>query len=274
MAIALAISTGGLAAQAPQRIVSLVPNVTEMLFAIGAGPQVVAVSSFDNEPPAVRALPRVGALLDPDTERIIALRPDLVMTYESQADLQTQLGRASIPWFAYRHGGLDQITETMRQLGERTGHRDEAAAATRAIDTKISAVRERVSGRRRPRTLLVFERDAGTLRSIYASAGRGFLHDMLNVAGGDDVFGDVDRESVQASLEAILARAPEVILELRAEEYPSPQARERDLAAWSTLASVPAVKNHRVVILVGKSLTVPGPRVADSIDRMSRAIHQ
>src|SRR5262245_24707828 len=85
--------------QAPKRIVSLVPNVTEILFAIGAGPQVVAVSNYDVEPPEVRSLPTVGALLDPDTEKIISLRPDLVITYGSKADLQAQLKRASIPFF-------------------------------------------------------------------------------------------------------------------------------------------------------------------------------
>src|SRR5262245_32966878 len=83
----------------PRRIISLVPNVTEILFAIGAGPQVVAVSNYDVEPPEVRTLPTVGALVDPDTEKIISLRPDLVITYGSKADLQAQLKRASIPFF-------------------------------------------------------------------------------------------------------------------------------------------------------------------------------
>ena len=93
----------------PKRIISLVPNVTEILFAIGAGPQVVAVSTYDVEPPEVRSLPTVGALVDPDTERIIALRPDLVITYGSQSDLQSQLKAVNIPFFDYRHAGLDHI---------------------------------------------------------------------------------------------------------------------------------------------------------------------
>src|SRR4029078_11197872 len=98
----------------PKRIISLVPNVTEILFAIGAGPQVGAVSTYDVEPPEVRSLPTVGALVDPDTERIIALRPDLVITYGSQTDLQTQLKRVNIPFFDYRHAGLDHVMATMR----------------------------------------------------------------------------------------------------------------------------------------------------------------
>ena len=112
-----------LMAQAPpRRIISLVPNVTEILFAIGAGPQVVAVSTYDVEPPEVRTLPTVGALLDPDTERIISLRPDLVITYGTQNELQAQLKSANIPYFDYRHAGLEHVMVTMRELGQRTGH--------------------------------------------------------------------------------------------------------------------------------------------------------
>ena len=109
-------------AQQPGRIVSLVPAVTEMLFAIGAGPQVIAISSYDQDPPEVQRLPRVGALLDPDVERILSLRPDLVVTYGSQTDLKQQLDRASIPIFDYRHAGLADITATIRRLGAATGH--------------------------------------------------------------------------------------------------------------------------------------------------------
>ena len=113
---------------APKRIVSLVPAITEMLFAIGAGPQVVAVSSFDEFPVEVKSLPKVGALLDPDTERILAMRPDLVIVYGSQSDLQTQLERAGLRTFSYRHGGLATTLGTIRDVGIATGHRQEAEA--------------------------------------------------------------------------------------------------------------------------------------------------
>ena len=257
----------------PKRIISLVPNVTEILFAIGAGPQVVAVSTYDVEPPEVRSLPTVGALVDPDTERIIALRPDLVITYGSQSDLQGQLTRASIPFFDYRHGGLDHIMVTMRTLGERTGHVDQAERAARALQAGIDAVKARVAGKSRPRTLLVFGREPGSLRNIYASAGRGFLHDMLVAAGGEDILNDIARESAQVSTEMILARKPDVILELNAAN----RLNDADLKAvvdpWLTLSSVPAVRNKRVIVLNGPGLTVPGPRVVDGIEKMARALH-
>ena len=257
----------------PKRIISLVPNVTEVLFAIGAGPQVVAVSNYDVEPPEVRSLPTVGALIDPDTEKILSLRPDLVITYGSQTDLQAQLKRASIPFFDYRHGGLDHIMVTMRALGARTGHVEQAEKVARDLEAAINAVRTRVAGKPRPRTLLVFGREPGSLRNIYASAGRGFLHDMLVVAGGEDVLTDVDRESAQVSTEMILARKPDVILELNA----ATRLNEADLKAvvdpWMTLSAVPAVRNKRVIILNGPGLTVPGPRVVDGIEKMANALH-
>jgi iron complex transport system substrate-binding protein len=262
-------------AQRPARIISLIPALTEMLYAIGAGPQVVAVSSYDEYPPEVNALPKVGALVDPDTERIFSLKPDLVVTYGSQTDLQAQLQRASIPFFNYRHGGLAHITATMRELGARTGHVSEAEAASRAIETRIAAVRARVAGARRPKTLLVFGREPRTLRNIYASGGRGFLNDMLDAAGGENVFSDIDRESVQTTTELVLARAPEVILELRSGEFRDREGigMKLEIESWSPLASVPAVKNGRVIILTGKALVVPGPRVAEGVERMAKALH-
>lgn len=258
--------------QAPKRIVSLVPAVTEMLFAIGAGPQVVAVSSYDQDPPEVRTLPRVGALLDPDVERILSIRPDLVITYGSQTDLQQQLGRASIGFFDYRHSGLADITSTMRRLGSVTGHAKEAEEQAGRLERQIAAVRAKVEGLPKPRTLMVFGRERGALRNIYVSGGRGFLHDMLVAAGGINIFADVARESVQATTELILARAPEVILEVRSADIMTAEEAAREAASWEPLASVPAVRSKRVVVLTGRGLTVPGPRVAEVVQRMAEAL--
>ena len=166
------------------RIVSLVPAVTEMLFAIGAGPRVVGVSSYDSFPAEVKKLPNVGALIDPNIERILSLKPDLVVVYASQDDLKRQLSRAGIGVFDYRHAGLADITSTIRAVGERTGDAAGANALAGSLERGIEGVRTRVKDRPRPRTLLVFGRERLAMRGIYASGGIGFLHDMLAVAGG------------------------------------------------------------------------------------------
>ena len=258
---------------AAQRIVSLVPALTEMLFAIGAGPQVVAVSSYDEFPPEVKSLPKVGALLDPDMERILALRPDLVVSYGSQTDMQAQLARAKIRVFTYRHAGLNGVFATLKDLGEAVGRTTDSERLAREIRSGLDAIRARVRGRPKPRTLLVFERDPESLRGVYVSGGVGFLHDMLGIAGGVNVFADVARESVQPSVETMLARAPEFILEVRATGLLAaadvPQAKR----VWGALASVPAVQRGHIQILTGDHLVVPGPRVVQGTDAFARALH-
>lgn len=246
------------------------PAVTEMLYAIGAGDQVVAVSSFDRYPPAVEKLPKVGALLDPNTERMLSLKPDMVVIYGSQSDLQAQLARTGTRTFIYRHGGLRDALAAIEAIGSATGHASRAATVVQRIRGELAAVAERVKDRPKPRTLLVFGREPGTLRSLYASGGVGFLDDLLGMAGARNVFEDVKRESVQPSQETLLARAPDVIVEL----HPSSGLDAANVGRiWAPLASIPAVRTGRVHALTGAHLVVAGPRLGAAAEALARAVH-
>jgi len=256
-----------------RRIVSLVPNVTEMLFAVGAGAQVVGVSSYDDFPPETKALPRVGALLDPDTERILSLRPDLVVVYGSQSELEGQFTRAGIRVYPYRHGGIDSIQQAIGDLARLTGHPVDGDRVIRDVRSQLDAVGRRVRGERRPRTMLVIGRDAGALRGVYASGGIGFLHELLDIAGGDDVFGDIKQEAVQPSNETMIVRAPEVIIELHPGEQPPADALQKERVAWNLLASVPAIRTGRVHLLYGGYLLSAGPRIGRAAQTLARVLH-
>jgi iron complex transport system substrate-binding protein len=262
------------AAAAPSRIISLVPAATEMLFAVGAGPDVIGVSSYDAYPPETATLPKLGALLDPDVERILAMKPDLVVVYATQTDLQRQLQRAGIATFDYKHAGLADVTITIRQLGARTGHRDEAEKVASGIERRLNAIRHAVASLPRPKTLLVFGRERLALRGILASGGIGFLHDMLTTAGGDNVFADVRQQSVQASTETIIARRPDAIVEVHSAETPMAHgAIENEIKTWSILGSVPAVRSRRVYYLIDDRLVIPGPRVAEGTKVLADVLH-
>lgn len=256
-----------------RRVVSLVPSVTEMLFAVGAGGQVIGVSSYDKCPPEAATLPRVGALLDPDTERILTLRPDLVVVYGSQTALERQFARAGIRVYAYRHGGVDNILQTIRDIGALTGHAGDADRVARDVRAQLDEVRARVRGRPRPRTMLVLGRDAGALRGIFASGGVGFLHELLEIAGGQDLFADLSREAVQPSNETMIVRAPEAIIELHADEQPDAATLQRERGVWNLLASVPAVRANRVYLLYGDYLVAAGPRIGRAAETLARVLH-
>jgi iron complex transport system substrate-binding protein len=278
IAAAVGAACRGVAPPSPsraQRIVSLVPAVTEMLFAIGAGPQVAGISSYDHFPPEVEKLPKVGALIDPDNERILSLRPDLIVVYGSQTDTEARFKKAGIQTFNYRHGATEAILgtfDTITALGAATGHEAQARELVVRMTAGLDAVRKRVEGLDRPHTLLVIGRQPATLQGIYVAGGSGFLNELLEVAGGQNVFEDVARESVQPSSETLLRRAPDVLLELRATQ-PAGDYPAGDVAVWNTLASIPAVRDHRVHTVVGDYVVVAGPRIAEGAEAIARVLH-
>jgi iron complex transport system substrate-binding protein len=215
----------------------------------------------------------VGALIDPDTERILSLRPELVIIYGSQDEQQAQFERAGIRTFSYRHGGVPVVLDTITALGKATGHAGQAAGVVAKLRARLDAVRKRVAGRPRPSVMLVFERQPKTLREIYASGGVGFLNEILEIAGGRNVFADAKSESVQPSTETIIARSPDIVIEIRARDRLDARGLEAERAAWTTLGSLPAVRSNRVHVLSGQYLVVPGPRLADAAETFARTIH-
>jgi iron complex transport system substrate-binding protein len=119
----------------------------------------------------------------------------------------------------------------------------------------------------------VFNRDAGSLRNINASGGYGFIADLLDTAGGDNALGDIKQPLVQLSTEMILARRPDAVVELEYGDKAASQAFVPDLAPWNALASVPAVRNRRIHVLVGDEFVVPGPRVVLAAERLANVLH-
>ena len=258
---------------APTRIISLVPAVTEMLFAIGAGPSVVAVSSFDHYPSAVEALPRVGALVDPDFERILSLKPDLVVVYGTQGDLIARLTQVHIPLFNYTDQGVPEIASEIERLGDQIGRAADGRREATRIRADLDAVRKAVAGRPRPKTALIIGREQGSLRGMFASGGVGFMHDLLEIAGGADVFSDLPRKGLQATTELLLARAPEAIVEAYPADGWTPAHIADEIKVWQALPTLPAVRTHRVYILANDALVIPGPRVTEAARLIARTLH-
>jgi iron complex transport system substrate-binding protein len=261
------------AARPPQRIVSLIPAVTEMIYAIGDGARIAAVSNYDHFPAEVAALPKVGGLLDPSVERILAIKPDLVIVYATQKELIERLDRAKIPYFTYQHKALADIMTTIRSLGARIGSAAKADALASGMDRALEEIRAKTAGLPHPATLLVFERDRASLRNVFASGGYGFLHDMLEIAGGRNVFASVKQQAVQASTEMLISSKPDVIVELVYGESLKNADLARELRAWDALASVPAVRSGRISALTGDEFVVPGPRVVGATRTLAATLH-
>jgi iron complex transport system substrate-binding protein len=244
-----------------------------MIYAMGDGGRVAAVSNYDHFPADVARLPRVGGLLDPSVERILAIKPDLVIVYATQKDLIERLDRAGIPYFNYQHKALPDILTTIRAIGARIGSTARADAVASGMERALEEIRGRTAALAHPATLLVFERDPASLRNVFASGGYGFLHDMLEIAGGRNVFANVRQQAVQASTEMLIASRPDVIIELLYGDSLKNADIAKELRAWDALPSVPAVRSHRISALTGDEFVVPGPRVVDATRKLARTLH-
>ncbi|MDO8836578.1 MAG: hypothetical protein Q7V01_13335, partial [Vicinamibacterales bacterium] len=141
------------------------------------------------------------------------------------------------------------------------------------IEHDLDAVRARVAGRARPRVMLVIGRESQSLRTINVSGGYGFLHDLVALAGGVNVFAEVGRESVNISSETVLVRAPDVIIELRYSGTGTDGELERERLVWAGLPGVPAVRARRVHVLFGGEFVIPGPRVVRTAAMFADIIH-
>jgi iron complex transport system substrate-binding protein len=254
-------------AAAPRRIVSLVPGVTEILFAIGAQDALVGVTDFCDYPPEARRKAHVGDMLAPNLETLVSLKPDVVVATRSGNREETvdQLKRLGLPvYLVDEPPSIADMQRLVAGLGELTGRRSAAAALGAGIERRIAAVRERVAGRPRPRVLYVLWPEPLIV------PGRGALvTELIAAAGGESVTADLGHGYPRMSLEAAVGRAPEVVILARHGAGTGPTAKEQ----WQRLESLPAIKSGRLYTADGDLLHRYGPRVVDGLEFLARLIH-
>jgi len=247
------------------RIVSLAPSTTEILFAIGAGPSVVGVDRYSDFPPSVNALPKVGADVDPSLERIVALKPDAVFsnkTANRQATAEA-LERLGIPVFVSRDDTLDDIYRDVAALGDATGHAAEARALVDRMKARIAAVGERRRGQPPVKSLVVVWSEP-----LMVAGRRSHVGDLLAAAGGDNVVDDATPDFPTYSLERVVARPPKVAVVGMHADAPPP------LAPLQRLSATLGARGFRIATVDGDLLFRPGPRVADGVEALDRVLHE
>jgi len=248
--------------------VSLAPNVTELLFAIGAGDQLVGIDHYSDQPAGrVEQLPNVGSDYEPSLEKIVGLAPDLVFLSRSANRRETAdaLARLGVPAFITETPALADMPRTIRDLGQLTGHAAEAEAQLGRLQAGLAAVRARVANRPRPRVLVVVWPEP-----LYVAGRETFTHDLLDVAGGQNVAAGV-RGYTTFPLERVLAAAPDIIIlpTHTAAGTGDPAA----VAYWSRWPSLPAVRDHRVFAIEDAVISRPGARLVQGAERLAALIH-
>jgi iron complex transport system substrate-binding protein len=272
LSVALALATAGLATGAPRRIVSTAPSLTETLYTLGAGDRVVGVTTWCRYPQAARLKPKIGGYSNPSVEAIVALRPDLVVLADGRKDLAERLARFEIPTLLVSLDSLRAIEDAIARISARLGVPERGTALVNAIETRRAAVARLVAGRPRPRTLLLLGHSPDSLTSLFAVGPGSFLGEMLEAAGGDNVLGDVRIPYPKVSVEEVIARDPDVILEVVSPPA-DVDAQGRALRLWSAYSSLRAVRAGAVRVVVDDTFVQPGPRVGEKIQILAEALH-
>lgn len=257
-------SEGATSREPPRRIVSLIPAATEILFAIGAGDRLVGRTRWGVHPPEARSVPDVGDGVRPSIEAVLARDPDLVVLFEGPDTRAAaeRLEALGVPTMSLRHNSIADLDRNIRRLGDAVGCPVSADRLAGRIHEDLAAIAESVGESPAPRVYYDVWPDPPM------TVGRGsFLDSLITLAGGRNVFGDLEPPAPTVSLEAIVHRDPDLVIRAAASSADPP------LAVRPGWRAIPAVAEERIVAVDADLLGRLGPRVGDAARALAAAIH-
>lgn len=253
-------------ARRPERIITLAPSHSEVLFAIGAGDRVVGVDSFTDYPEEAARLPKLGGLTDTNYEQIVALAPDLALTVGGTDQQVARLEELGITVVVSQPQTLEDVLASIEHLGRVVDARDGAARVVADMRGRMEAVSRATASIPESRRLRVFlEIWHDPLMSVGPGA---FMHDLIVAAGGVNVFADSDSPWPVVSLEALVDRDPEAIITMFDESYQQLLAGERP--GWEGVA---AVRDGRILLMDENLISRPGPRLVEALEQVARFLY-
>ena len=268
--LALALCAAG--ADVPHRIVSLSPNMTEMLYGIGALDQVVGISDYCTYPADVNRLPSVGGWHNPNLEKIAALRPDLVIVDDGQAPfLEDNFKKLGLRVMVVPDHTVKDVYAAITALGHATGHEEAATKLAAATRAELLRVSQRTAALPKPKVVLIVERTPGTLRDLYTATEGGFLAELVTMAGGRIAVPPDKRGYAKLSKEDLLAINPDVILDF-IHGVKSRFAGD-PMEAWRDMGELKAVRMKRVHGVNEEFVPHASQRMALTAALFARLIH-
>lgn len=251
----------------PQRIVSLAPSNTEILYALGLGARVVGVTEFCNYPPAAAQKPKIGGFSDVNTEKVVEAQPDLILVASIHIpEVLPALEELGFTVLVLDARDLPGVLEGIRLVGKVAAQEEAAESLTAQMQQRADAVAQAVAGRERPR--VYWELDS----TLWTAGPGSFVQDLIERAGGQNIAADAERAWVQLNAETIIAADPEVIF-LASHPYGESAESVAARAGWDKIS---AVVNGRIVELTEEQVDIvsrPGPRVIDALELIARALH-
>lgn len=254
-------------------IVSLAPNLTETVFALGKGKELMGVSDFDDYPPAVNELPRLGGYTDPDLEQLTLLSPALIIVPGRHEQVTSFAKMNGMTVLNVHMDNLETIYAGINTIGATLNVPDKATALCAKIQSDLDAIRAAVAPFERRKVLIVLGRERGDLTNLQTVGAPSFISELVDVAGGDSIYKDADKPYLEASKETVVLEAPDAILEIHAGKSFTRNQQQALYNDWRFLDTVPAVKTGSIYFVTESHALRPGPRVADVAKIFARKLH-
>lgn len=250
----------------PLRIVSLAPSLTEALYVLGAGSRVIGVTEYCDFPAEAKTKTKVGGMINPNIERLVALRPDLTLITKEGNRRETleALERLGIPVFVVETARLESISRTLRDLGRVIGESAAGEALAGDLDRRIAAVRAAVRGQTPRRALFLV-----WLQPLVTVGHETFLDDLMESAGASSVSRSQTQPWPKMSVEEILRQDPEYILVPQSSDFSPTREDLARVPGWRELS---AVRNDRILYL-NEAIQRPGPRIGEMLESLARLLH-
>ena len=263
------------ASASPERIISMAPSVTEVLFALEQGDKVVGVTRYCDYPPEALEKTAIGGFLDPNYEAVVALKPDLVVLLPIHTDAQLRMEQLGIRTLTVEHRTLDGILESITIIGDASGSRSEAESMLADIRTRMSHIEKITDNLPRPTILLSAGRGMGTgkLEEVYVAGKNQWYDEVITLAGGRNAFTDETIQFPALSGEGLYRLNPDVIIDMAPDLAGLGLTRQEVIREWDVMDKCSAVINNRVYVLDGDYTTIPGPRFIQVIEDVARVLH-
>ncbi|WP_459891796.1 ABC transporter substrate-binding protein [Desulfothermus okinawensis] len=244
---------------AVERIISTAPSTTEILFSLGLGDYVVGVTNFCNYPEKAKHKAHIGGNLNPDLEKIAMLRPTYIVFLRGNLKLKNFCKKMHIKAIGVKYNSLSDIYNSILCIGKTFGVEDRAYTLIRHIKYKLHNVTSKIDKKSRSKVLIVVYREINRLKDIWVATDVSFLGDILRLCGAKNIINDVTKPYIRISLEEIISRNPDIIIEASSKNLGITSSQS--LKLWSRLGKINAVKNKRIYVLSKPYMTIPGPRI-------------
>ena len=249
------------------------PNLTQIIFALGSSDLLVGVDRYSVYPPAAAELPRMGSYMDPDLEALIASRPDLVLIVETDEGLGDKLKGLGIEHREFRNDTVLDVLESIESLGWLLNKKARAEELSEDFLNASVEIRHALEGTERTRVALVVGRNTGRLQDIFVVGSGSFLNELLELAGGENVFADQAVSYPQVGVESLIGADPDVIIDSTLAKGASEEEYVKLGEDWSAVAGLKAVRNGKIVVAQDGWFQIPGAHMGSTIRLFAHWLH-